>query len=176
MGYYKMQEETDRVMIDGWFHTGDIGKVDEENYLSITDRKKQLIVTSVGKKIAPQHIEKEVENAWHIEQVLLIGEKRNFISALIVPDFENLMIFAKEQNLNRANPEELIKEQAVLDLIQKEVDERQRHFSNYEKIRKFTLLPEAFSVESGLLTPTMKIKRKVVMEEFGDLIEEMYAG
>lgn len=176
MGYYKMPGETDEVMIDGWFHTGDIGQVDDEGYLSITDRKKQLIVTSVGKKIAPQPIEKEVENARHIEQVLLIGEKRNFISALIVPDFENLMMFAKANNLNRDQPEELIKEQAVIDLIQNEVDERQKHFSNYEKIRKFTLLPEPFSIESGLLTPTMKIKRKVVIEEFGDLIEEMYAG
>jgi long-chain acyl-CoA synthetase len=171
-----MPDQTDEVMIDGWFHTGDIGQVDEENYLSITDRKKQLIVTSVGKKIAPQHIEKEVENARHIEQVLLIGEKRNFISALIVPDFENLMLFAKKNNLNTDKPEELIKEEAVIDLIQKEVDERQKHFSNYEKIRKFSLLPEPFSIESGLLTPTMKIKRKAVMDEFGDLIEEMYAG
>ena len=176
MGYYRMPDETDEVMIDGWFHTGDIGTVDEENYLSITDRKKQLIVTSVGKKIAPQHIEKEVENARHIEQVLLIGDKRNFISALIVPDFENLTLFAKENNLITDKPAELIKEQAVIDLIQKEVDERQQHFSNYEKIRKFTLLPQAFTIESGLLTPTMKIKRKVVLEEFADLIEAMYAG
>ena len=86
------------------------------------------------------------------------------------------MLFAKQNNLNTDKPAELIKEPAVLDLIQKEVDERQQHFSNYEKIRKFSLLPEAFSIESGLLTPTMKIKRKVVMEEFADLIEEMYAG
>ena len=176
MGYYRMPAETDEVMIDGWFHTGDIGKIDDENYLSITDRKKQLIVTSVGKKVAPQPIEKEVENARHIEQVLLIGEKRNFISALIVPDFENLIMFAKANKLNTEQPEELIKEQAVIDLIQKEVDGRQKHVSNYEKIRKFTLLPEAFTIESGLLTPTMKIKRKVVMEEFADLIEAMYTG
>ena len=176
MGYYRMPAETDEVMIDGWFHTGDIGKIDDENYLSITDRKKQLIVTSVGKKVAPQPIEKEIENARHIEQVLLIGEKRNFISALIVPDFENLIMFAKANKLNTEQPEELIKEQAVIDLIQKEVDGRQKHVSNYEKIRKFTLLPEAFTIESGLLTPTMKIKRKVVMEEFADLIEAMYTG
>ena len=176
MGYYRMPAETDEVMIDGWFHTGDIGKIDDENYLSITDRKKQLIVTSVGKKVAPQPIEKEIENARHIEQVLLIGEKRNFISALIVPDFENLIMFAKANKLNTEQPEELIKEQAVIDLIQKEVDGRQKHVSNYEKIRKFTLLPAAFTIESGLLTPTMKIKRKVVMEEFADLIEAMYTG
>ena len=108
--------------------------------------------------------------------MLLIGEKRNFISALIVPDFENLMMFAKANNLNTDNPEALIREQAVIDLIQKEVDERQKHISNYEKIRKFSLLPEAFTIESGLLTPTMKIKRKLVMEEFADLIEAMYAA
>ncbi len=175
MGYYKMPNETDEVMADGWFHTGDIGKVDDENYLSITDRKKQLIVTSVGKKIAPQPIEKEVENARHIEQVLLVGEKRSFISALIVPDFETLALFAKANKLNPDNPEELIKEQAVIDLIQREVDERQQHFSNYEKIRKFTLLPAAFTIESGHLTPTMKIKRKTVLEEFGDAVEQMSA-
>lgn len=176
MGYYNMPEETAEVMSDDWFHTGDIGQLDDEGYLSITDRKKQLIVTSVGKKVAPQPIEQEVGNSQYIEQVVLIGEKRNFISALIVPDFESLKIFAEENSLNSSDPEKLIEEQAVIDLIQNQLDERQRHFSNYEKIHKFTLLPTAFTIESGHLTPTMKIKRKVVMDEYAHVIEEMYAG
>lgn len=173
-GYYKMPAETDEVLSNGWLYTGDIGSLDDEGYLSITDRKKQLLVTSVGKKVAPQAIEKEVENSQYIDQVVLIGEKRNFVSALIVPNFDALKAYAKENNIKTDEPQELIQNQSVIDLIQKQVDERQQHFSDYEKIRKFTLLPEAFSIESGELTPTMKVKRRVVEEKYADAIEKMY--
>ncbi|RMF66498.1 MAG: long-chain fatty acid--CoA ligase [Calditrichaeota bacterium] len=175
LGYYKMPAETKEVLVDGWFHTGDIGMLDEDQYLIITDRKKQLIVTSVGKKVAPQAIEKEVENSRFIEQVVLIGEKRRFISALIVPDFDALWQFAKAQKLQVADSQELVKHPAVLELMQKEVDERQKHFSNYEKIRKFQLLARPLTLEEGYLTPTLKVKRRVVEKAFASLIEEMYA-
>lgn len=173
-GYYKLPAETAEVMVDEWFHTGDIGSLDEEGFLSITDRKKQLIVTSVGKKVAPQAIEKEVENSPYIEQVLLIGEKRNFISALIVPDFEALEIFAKKNKFRYQNRSDLLRQAAILDLIQKEVDARQSIFSNYEKIRKFQLLTEPFTIENDQLTPTLKIKRRVVEKKYADLIESLY--
>jgi long-chain acyl-CoA synthetase len=176
LGYYKMPEETQEVIVDGWFHTGDIGQLDQEGYLSITDRKKQLLVTSVGKKVAPQAIEKEVENSPYIDQVVLIGEARKFISALIVPDFESLRNYAKEHGLEVDENEALIKNPVIIDLIQKEIDERQKHLSDYEKIRKFRLLPKAFTIEDGQLTPTLKIKRSVVEKECADLIEEMYSS
>lgn len=174
MGYYKMPAATDDVMKDGWLHTGDIGTFDEDDYLTITDRKKQLMVTSVGKKVAPQAIEKEVENSKYIDQVMLIGEKRNFISALIVPDFEALKSFAESRGMNGIDATQLVQHPDIVALIQSEINERQKHFSDYEKIRKFRLLPQALTIEAGQLTPTMKIKRRVVEEEYADLIEEMY--
>jgi len=176
LGYYKMPEETARVMTDGWFHTGDIGHLDEEGYLVITDRKKQLIVTSVGKKIAPQAIELAVEASSYIEQVVLIGEKQKFITALIVPDFEHLKLFARENHLAAKSAEDLIKEPAVVELIQKEVEKHQGTFSHYEQIQKFRLLAHPFSVENGMLTPTMKVKRKAVVSTYAALIEQMYAA
>lgn len=176
MGYYKMPAATDEVMEDGWLHTGDIGRLDDDEFLTITDRKKQLMVTSVGKKVAPQAIEKEVENSKYIDQVVLIGEKRNFISALIVPDFDALKTFAVSRGIPVNGAAELIQHPEIVALIQSEVNERQKHFSDYEKIRKFKLLPQAFTIEAGQLTPTMKVKRKVVELEFAQLIEEMYAS
>ncbi|HEX9652976.1 MAG TPA: long-chain fatty acid--CoA ligase [bacterium] len=176
MGYYKMPAATAEVLEDGWLHTGDIGMLDEDNYLTITDRKKQLMVTSVGKKVAPQAIEKEVENSKYIDQVVLIGEKRNFISALIVPDFDALKTFTESRGITVNGAAELIQHPEIFALIQSEVDERQKRFSDYEKIRRFKLLPQPFTIEAGQLTPTMKVKRKAVEQEFAQLIEEMYAS
>jgi len=173
-GYYKMPAATREAITEGWFHTGDIGSMDEDGYLKITDRKKQLIVTSVGKKVAPQAIEKELEDSKYIDQVMLIGEKRKFISALIVPDFEVLRAYAESQRIAVNGNEELIRHPDIIALIQNEIDERQKHFSDYEKVRQFKLLPQAFTIESGQLTPTMKVKRRAVEKEYANLIEEMY--
>lgn len=174
-GYYKMPEATAEVLVDGWFHTGDIGEFDEDGYLKITDRKKQILVTSTGKNVAPQPIEKAVEGSRYIDQVIVIGDGRRFVSALIVPDFEALEKWAKDQNLSYGSHEELIGKPEVNDLIWEEIQRQQQHFSDYEKIRKFSLLPEPFTIEGGQLTPTMKIKRAVVEKQFGELIEKMYA-
>lgn len=176
LGYYKMPAETKEAIEDGWLYTGDIGYLDEEGYLSVTDRKKQLLVTSVGKKVAPQPIEKEVENSKYIEQVVLIGEGRKFISALIVPEIEALRRYAFENKITAESSEALIKNTTIVALIQKEVDKRQQNFSNYEKIRKFVLLPRAFTIEDGQLTPTMKVKRTIVEQEYASQIEEIYAS
>ncbi len=174
MGYYKLPEETREVLKDGWFHTGDIGTLDDENYLKITDRKKQLMVTSVGKKIAPQAIEQAVVSSRYIEQVMLIGEKRNFVSALIVPNFEAVRAYLGDAA--KGSNEELIKNERVQNLIQQELDRLQKPFSNYEKIRKFVLLSEEFTIENDMLTPTMKVKRRVVEERYGPLIEALYSS
>ncbi len=175
LGYYKMPGETAEVMQDGWFMTGDIGHLDEEGYLVITDRKKQLIVTSVGKKVAPQAIEQAVEASRYIEQVVLIGEKRKFISALVVPDFEQVRHYAKQHNLAASSNAELIAEKAVVELVKQEINDHQKQFSHYEQIHEFRLLPQCFSIENGQLTPTMKVKRKAVVSAYWDLVEEMYA-
>ncbi len=175
-GYYKLPEETNEVLKDGWFHTGDIGSFDEDGYLVITDRKKQLLVTSVGKKVAPQPIEKAVEASKYIEQVLLVGDKRNFITALIVPDFDQLKLFAASKQLQSEPPAALVEHGQVRELVQREVEAHQDQFSRYEQIRKFELLSESLTVENGYLTPTMKIKRKVVLSDYADLVEKMYSG
>lgn len=174
MGYYKQPEATKEVMDGEWLRTGDVGMLDDEGYLKITDRKKQIIVTSVGKNVAPQPIEKEVELSPYIEQVVLIGDQRKFISALVVPDFDALQSFAAENGISVNGNEELVNHPKVLELIQKEIDEHQRDFSEYEQIQRFRLLPKPFTIENGQLTPTMKVKRKVVLQTYEDIIEEMY--
>ncbi len=175
-GYYLLEEETAEVLKDDWFHTGDIGTVDVDGYLTITDRKKQIMVTSVGKKIAPQAIEKAVENSKYIEQIVLVGEQRRFVAALIVPDFEQLGLFARKAGLKNVSAAELVKEESVVELIRLEIEKQQAIFSDYERIRKFELLAEPFTIENGKLTPTMKVKRKVVLQEYADLIDSIYAG
>lgn len=176
-GYYKRPEATkEAIGEDGWFHTGDIGELDDDNFLRITDRKKNLIVTSGGKNVAPQLIENALVNSQYIEQVMLIGDKRNFISALIVPSFENLEAWAAKKNLEYQSNRELVALDAVKDLIQSEVDKYSKEFARYEKVREFRLLPKELTIEDGELTPTLKIKRRIVEEEFKDLIESIYLG
>ncbi len=174
-GYYK-QEEATREAIDeqGWLHTGDIGMLDEEHYLSVTDRKKNLIVTSGGKNVAPQPIEGALGNSPYIEQILLIGDRRNFISALIVPNFENLKQWANKHRLYYGTQEELIQLTEVNTLFREELEERTQDFARYEQVKQFRLIPREFTIGNGELTPTLKIKRRVVEEEYHDLIESMY--
>jgi len=174
LGYYKMPEETREVLVDGWFYTGDIGVIDDDGYLKITDRKKELIVTSVGKKIAPAPIEKTVQNSSYIETVVLVGEKRRYITALIVPDFHNLRVFAEESHISAETTQDLIAHPKVLALIKEEVDRQQNGLAHYQQIQKFSLLEKPFSIEAGQLTPTLKVKRKVVVEEFAELVNRMY--
>ena len=174
-GYYKQEEATDEAIDeDGWFHTGDIGMLDEDNYLSVTDRKKNLIVTSGGKNVAPQPIEGVLGNSPYIEQIMLTGDKRNFISALIVPNFENLKGWANKNGLYYGSQEELIQLSEVNELIRQEIEERTQDFARYEQVRQFRLLPKEFTIGNGDLTPSLKIKRRVVEEEYQDLIESMY--
>jgi long-chain acyl-CoA synthetase len=172
-GYYKKPEATAEVFEDGWFKTGDVGVL-EDGYLTITDRIKDLMKTSGGKYIAPQYIETTIGNDHFIEQINIIGDQRKFVSALIVPSFDALEEYARLQNIPFASREELVKHPAVVEFYQKRIDEHQKELAEYEKVKRFTLLDHPFTQESGEMTPTMKLKRKVIAEKYRNMIDAMY--
>ncbi len=175
-GYYKKPEATKEAFDEeGWFHTGDVGEFDEDGFLRITDRKKELIVTSGGKNIAPQPIENMLKMNKFIEQVCLIGDRRKFISAIVVPNFEALEAWAKQQGIEFSNREELVKNPKVVELYNRAIDEVNSKLAKYETIKKFVLSPIEFTQENKMLTPTLKVRRKVVMQRFANEIESMYA-
>jgi long-chain acyl-CoA synthetase len=173
-GYYKNKKETDAVIKDGWLHTGDIGKFDEDGNLMITDRKKHLFKMSSGKYIAPTHIESIYQSSKYIDQFVLIGDRRVFLSALIVPDFESLKEYADSQKIAYSSDEELVNKKEIYELIEKDLSKFQKKLANYEKVRKFTLLGKPFTLETGEITPSLKVKRKFVEEKFSSSIEKMY--
>jgi len=174
--YYRNEEATREVFDDdGWFHTGDIGIIDEDGFLKITDRKKSLIVTSGGKNIAPAPIELKLATSSFIEQVHVIGDKRNFLTALIVPNFDALTSFLKTNGNDLKDPNALVDHPDVIELFNSEVDIAMSEFSNYEKIKKFTLLTDPFSIEKGEMTPKMSIVKKVVEQNYSELINKMYS-
>ena len=174
-GYYNNEEATKEVFDnEGWFKTGDIGKIDEDGYLIITDRKKSLIVTSGGKNIAPAPLEEAISNSLYVEQVLVLGDKKNFISALIVPNYEALINYMKSLNINLNEPHALIDHDKVKELFDSEIEKAMSNFSNFEKIKKFTLLTQQFSIDRGEMTPKMSIVRKKVIQNYSDIIDKIY--
>lgn len=174
-GYWKKDEDTKAVIdAEGWFHTGDIGKF-EDGYLKITDRLKHMIVNAGGKNIYPGPIEDLLKSSLLIDQVVIVGEQKSFMSALIVPDFESLVKFAQEKGFS-TKEEDLIQNQDVLDLFKKEMREFSKQLASHEKIRDFRLLKDPFTVETGELTPTLKVKRRVIEQKFAELIEAIYAS
>jgi long-chain acyl-CoA synthetase len=174
-GYYNRPDLTAEVIdSDGWLHTGDIGYLDEDHYLFLTDRKKNIIVTSGGKNVAPAPIEHRLKTSKYIDEVCLVGNRQRFISALIVPNYELLKKWACEQNLDITDMGKLLGHEKVQHLIWQEVEERQKSFARYETVKKFTLLPEPFNIEKGELTPSLKIKRSVVENKYKDVISTMY--
>ncbi len=174
--YFKKPERTKEAFTDdGWFRTGDIGRFDEDGYLVITDRLKDLIITSGGKNVAPQMIELIMAEDHFIEYIAVVGDGRKYISALIVPSFENLEDWANKNSIPFSSREDLIKKPEVIAYYKKIIDARQKDLGQVEQIKKFTLLPREFSQETGEITPTMKVKRKVVQEKYKDLIDAMYA-
>jgi long-chain acyl-CoA synthetase len=174
-GYYNKPSATSDVLREGWFHTGDIGTIDADGYLHITDRKKDLLVTSGGKKIAPQPIEAVLKRSPLIAEAVLLGDRRKFAAALIVPEFAGLERRLKDLGRPPASREELVTRPDVLALYQEIVDALNRDLSQFERIKKFAILPAEFSMESGELTPTLKVKRKVVEQRWRDTIESLYA-
>lgn len=174
-GYYKMPEETEKTFDEhGFLKTGDAGHIDENGNLFITDRIKELMKTSGGKYIAPQMIEGAIGKDHFIEQIAVIADTRKFVSALIVPCFDSLEEYAKELNIAYRDRVELIKNHQVVEMLEKRVNELQTGLAKFEQVKKFKLLPKAFSMDNGELTPTQKLRRKVINDKYQDEIEEMY--
>ncbi len=176
LGYYKNPEATkEAIDEEGWFHTGDIGKFDEDNYLMITDRKKSILVTAGGKNIAPAPLELALTSSKYIEQALAIGDRRKFVSAVIVPSFEILEEWAKKNELDFGNRQSLLDHHQVHELFDKEIAKTMEKFSRYEQIKKYALLPKEWTIESGETTPKLSVKRKVVEKNYAKEIDGIYA-
>ena len=174
-GYFKHPEWTDEVIDrEGWFHTGDIGEMIENKYLKITDRKKEIFKTSGGKYIAPQVIENKFKESPFIENIIIIGENKQFTSALIVPNFEHLESWCKVKEYSYESPESAIRDERIIKRITREVNETNQHLDQIEKVKKFELLSENFSVEKGELSPTLKLRRKAIQSKYESLIDKMY--
>jgi long-chain acyl-CoA synthetase len=174
--YYKMPAETAETLTpEGWQRTGDLGEIDDEGFLKITGRKKDLIITAGGKNVAPSAIEGLIATSKYISQVCVIGDRRKYLTALITVDADNVTAYATERGISANDFEDLLKNPAVIELIRSVVEEKNRQLASFETIKDFRLLDE-FSIENGLLTPTLKVKRNVALERFDDLVEEMYPG
>ena len=175
MGYYKDPERTAEVMTGDYFHTGDIGEIDEDGFLKITDRKKEMFKTSGGKYVAPQLIENDMKQSRFIEQIMVVGEGEKMPAALIQPAFEFVEEWARRHDYEfNGDHESLIKDQRVIDRIQEEVDHYNERFGKWEKIKKFELTPDVWTIDGGHLTPTMKLKRKVIKQKYISLYNRIY--
>ena len=176
MGYYKRPDLTADVIKDGWFHTGDIGVMVDNKFLKITDRKKEIFKTSGGKYVAPQPIENKMKESKYIEQMMVIGAGEKFTGALIVPAFNPLKEWCDQNGVSYNGNEGVIKNDKVLALIKDTVERYNQNFNQVEQIKKFELLPREWSVEGGELTPTLKLKRKVILEKYKDAVERIYSN
>ena len=174
-GYYNKPEETAKAIdADGWFHTGDCGDLTQDGHLVLTERLKDLYKTSNGKYVAPQVLETRLAQDKYIEQVAVIGDGRKFISALVVPNFENLKEYAKKNNLNLSSNEELANSKEIHEMIEKHIADYQKDLAAFERIKHFIIMPRAFSMEKGELTNTLKIKRAVINKRYAKLIDAIY--
>jgi len=175
-GYFKNKKETEESIRNGWLHTGDIGVFDAEGFLIITDRKKHLFKTSGGKYIAPTPIENMFLASKYIDQFILIGDRRMFLSALIVPAYEALKEYADANRIQYETLDDLVNLKQIYELLDKELGQFQKKLANFERVRKFAILDKPFTIEGGELTPSLKVKRKVIEERYKDLIDDMYKG
>jgi long-chain acyl-CoA synthetase len=173
-GYYKNPEATEETLKDGWLYSGDVGELDEDGYLKITDRKKDIIVTAGGKNITPQYIENKLKFSPYINDAVVIGDKRKFISCLIMIDEDNVVKYAQDNKIQFSTYKDLTQSPEIVKLIQGEMANVNETLSRVEQVKKFTILPKKLYEEDGEVTPTMKVKRKYVNEAFNDLIEAMY--
>ena len=174
MGYYKEEKMTKEVMSGDYFHTGDIGEIDSEGFLKITDRKKEMFKTSGGKYIAPAVIENQMKQSLFIEQIMVVGSGRRMPTAVIQPNIDHVFEWLKEKGIECNSLSKAIQETILKDEILKEVENHNQNFGSWEQIKKIELTPDVWSIDDGHLTPTMKLKRKVVTEKYKDLIEKMY--
>ncbi len=174
MGYYKHPELTAEVIKDGWFYTGDIGTMVDDKFLKITDRKKELFKTSGGKYVAPLPIENKLKESTFVEQVMVVGAEKKYVGALIVPSFSNLKEWCRKNGINYSSDQEMIHDPKVTEMMKEMVENFNKYFNHVEQIKKFELLANDWTINGGELTPTLKLKRKVIMEKYRDAIERIY--
>jgi long-chain acyl-CoA synthetase len=173
-GYYKMPEETaETITEDGWLRTGDVGEIDGENFLRITGRKKEIIVTSGGKNIAPARIEGILATSRFINQVMVIGDRHNYLTALVTLEPDNTAEYARQRGIAFSSASDLEKHPDIVALLESEIAEKNRELPSFETIKKFRIVPE-FTIGNGLLTPTMKVKKKRVVQQYTGEIEGLY--
>jgi len=174
-GYYNRPESNNETFTDdGWFRTGDIGEIDADGFLRITDRKKELFKTSGGKYIAPSRIEQMIRASRFVSQSVLIGDGRKFPAALIVPNFEMLESYARHKGFDLKTPGQFCGDSRIIDLIERQVEARTVEISQYEKVKRIALLENEMTVEGGELTPTLKLRRRVIDEKYKSVIDKIY--
>ena len=175
MGYYKDETQTADVLKDGYFHTGDIGEIDSDGFIKITDRKKEMFKTSGGKYVAPQILENAFKQSRFIEQIMVIGDGEKMPAAFIQPNFEFVTEWAhRHNNTTFSSNEDMCSSKMVIDRIQEEIDHCNEKFGNWEKVKRFELTPDTWSIDAGHLTPTMKLRRKIIKEKYNDLYQKIY--
>jgi long-chain acyl-CoA synthetase len=174
-GYFNRPDLTEEALREGWFHTGDIGHIDPDGFVVITDRKKDLIVTSGGKKVAPQPIEQLLKESVYVSEALLIGDDRRFVSAIIVPNFDRLREFAGSAGIPVDSDSELVRQPLVIKKISEEIAKKSGNLAGFERVRKFILRERGFTLEDGELTPTLKVRRRVVERNLQREIDALYA-
>jgi len=173
-GYYKDEQATHEAIIDGWFHTGDLGEFDQDGYLKIVGRKKDLLITAGGKNIAPSHIEHKLMQSDFINQIVVVGDRERYLAALIVPDRDMVFKWAKENNITIDFTKPLQGSNELIQQLEKEIYKFGAELASYESVKKFALLDHELTIDSGELTPTLKVKRKFVMEKYADKIRELF--
>ena len=173
-GYYKNDEATRKTFEDGWFKTGDIAKIDEEGFVYIVDRKKELIVTAGGKNIAPQPIENEIKLDKYISQAIVFGDRKPYLVALLNPNIERIIDLAREKNITYIDIEELVNNKLIKELFEKRLAAINDQYPSYKTIKYFAIIPREFSIEGGELTPTLKMKRKVIYDKYKEIVDDLY--
>ena len=176
LGYYKAEDMTrEAIDEDGFFHTGDVGTIDEDNMLHITGRIKEIFKTSMGKYVSPALIENKLTESQFINQVMVVGEGQKFAAALIVPNFEHVRSWCNIKGVEYTTDEQMVKEKIIIDRFRKEVDKYNKTLGDFEQIKKLELLPKEWNIDDGYMTASLKLRRTRIIKDFGDIIEKIYA-
>jgi len=175
VGYLNQDEATAETVVDGWLHTGDVGEMDSDGYVRITDRKKDIIVTAGGKNVSPQNIENKLKTFPGVSQVVVVGDKRKFLSCLFTLDIEGLEDLYRREELELPPASALPQDKTMRARLQTYVDEVNGKLASYESIKKFQILPEDFTIESGEMTPSLKVKRRVIQKKYEEVIDDFYS-